>query len=174
MGHRQERDKRITTHVGLTARALGADGIILSGEPDEKILQSLKDATERWGGPFSVTYEENWRKVVKNFKGLRIHLSMYSTPFEKVLPKLKKSNKPILIIVGGEKVPFELFELVDYSLAVGNQPHSEVAALSIFLYEVKGRKLKNKFKSAKIEIVPQEKGKKVIDRFKHAFKGKSN
>ncbi|MCG7848715.1 MAG: tRNA (cytidine(56)-2'-O)-methyltransferase, partial [ANME-2 cluster archaeon] len=26
LGHRPERDQRVTTHVGLTARALGASG----------------------------------------------------------------------------------------------------------------------------------------------------
>ena len=32
LGHRIERDKRITSHLGLTARAFGADEIILSGD----------------------------------------------------------------------------------------------------------------------------------------------
>lgn len=170
MGHRLERDKRITTHVGLTARALGADGIILSGEYDEKVIESLKDATQRWGGPFEVKYEENWKKVVKNFKGLKIQLSMYGLPFEKRIGKLKKAKKNVLLVVGGEKVPFEIFELVDYTLGIGNQPHSEVAALALVLYEMKGRKLKTKFKKAKLEIVPQERGKKVIEKFKKVFK----
>ena len=31
LGHRRERDKRITSHLGLTARAFGADQIVLSG-----------------------------------------------------------------------------------------------------------------------------------------------
>ena len=30
LGHRPERDKRITTHVALTARAFGAKGIFVS------------------------------------------------------------------------------------------------------------------------------------------------
>ena len=29
LGHRPERDARVTTHVGLTARALGASGMLL-------------------------------------------------------------------------------------------------------------------------------------------------
>jgi predicted SpoU family rRNA methylase len=28
IGHRPERDQRVTTHVGLTARALGAQGMV--------------------------------------------------------------------------------------------------------------------------------------------------
>ena len=42
LGHRKERDKRVTTHVCLTARALGADGVILSGERDDKIIATVK------------------------------------------------------------------------------------------------------------------------------------
>ena len=30
VGHRPERDQRVTTHVGLTARALGAKGMYLA------------------------------------------------------------------------------------------------------------------------------------------------
>jgi len=32
LGHRPGRDERMTTHVGLTARALGADRVVLAGE----------------------------------------------------------------------------------------------------------------------------------------------
>ena len=30
LGHRRERDKRITSHLGLTARAFGADEVFLA------------------------------------------------------------------------------------------------------------------------------------------------
>ncbi|MCL2143761.1 MAG: tRNA (cytidine(56)-2'-O)-methyltransferase, partial [Methanomassiliicoccaceae archaeon] len=42
----------------------------------------------------------------------------------------------MLVIVGAEKVPPEVYERSDHNISVGNQPHSEIAALSIFLYEV--------------------------------------
>ena len=35
LGHRRERDKRITSHLGLTARAFGANEVILAGESFE-------------------------------------------------------------------------------------------------------------------------------------------
>ena len=38
LGHRRERDKRITSHLGLTARAFGADNFVLSGEEDPNVL----------------------------------------------------------------------------------------------------------------------------------------
>ena len=34
LGHRVDRDKRMTSHLGLTARAFGADEVILSGDDD--------------------------------------------------------------------------------------------------------------------------------------------
>ena len=44
LGHRRARDKRISTHVGLVARAFGAQKIIYSGEKDQKLLDSIKEA----------------------------------------------------------------------------------------------------------------------------------
>ena len=44
---------------------------------------------------------------------------------------IKNLDEDILFIVGAEKVPPWVFELADYNIAVGNQPHSEIAALAI-------------------------------------------
>ncbi|MEM5871528.1 MAG: tRNA (cytidine(56)-2'-O)-methyltransferase, partial [Candidatus Aenigmatarchaeota archaeon] len=49
LGHRIHRDERISTHCGLVARAFGADGIIYSGEHDEKLIESVKRVSEEWG-----------------------------------------------------------------------------------------------------------------------------
>ncbi|MDD3564451.1 MAG: tRNA (cytidine(56)-2'-O)-methyltransferase, partial [Methanothrix sp.] len=53
LGHRPERDKRITTHVGLVARAFGAEEMILAGRY-EKLVSGLEDVAHRWGGDFRV------------------------------------------------------------------------------------------------------------------------
>jgi tRNA (cytidine56-2'-O)-methyltransferase len=52
-GHRPGRDDRMTTHVGLTARALGADRVIF---PDNagQARETVADITGRFGGPFEV------------------------------------------------------------------------------------------------------------------------
>ncbi|MCK4952399.1 tRNA (cytidine(56)-2'-O)-methyltransferase, partial [Candidatus Bathyarchaeota archaeon] len=72
-------------------------------------------------------------------------------------------NKDVLIIIGSQKVPREIYQLVDYNIAIGNQPHSEVTALAIFLDRLfKGKELKKKFENAKLKIIPQKRGKKVI------------
>jgi tRNA (cytidine56-2'-O)-methyltransferase len=165
LGHRKKRDLRLTTHVCLTARALGANEVILSGEEDQHIIDSVKDVVSRWGGSFKIYYEKNWRKVLINHKnnGYKIvHLTMYGVPVQKGINKIRKDNK-ILIVVGSEKVPGEVYSVADYNIAVTNQPHSEVAALAIFLHELfKGKELNKQFRNAKVKIIPSEKGKNVL------------
>jgi tRNA (cytidine56-2'-O)-methyltransferase len=165
LGHRKERDKRVSTHVALVARAFGASGIVFSGDKDENLIENINKLVERWGGPFHVAYEKNWKKWLSSFNGVKVHLTMYGVPFQKKMAEIKKKSKKknICVIVGSEKVPAELYEIADYNLAIGNQPHSEVGALAVFLYELTGRKLKENFENAKMKIVPQERGKKVID-----------
>jgi len=164
LGHRLGRDSRISTHVGLVARAFGADRIIYSGEKDQKMMESVKKITEEWGGPFEVEYEKNWRRVINNFNGIKIHLTMYGIPVqEKIEDARKKSNgKDLMIIVGGEKVPGEVYDMVDYNIAITNQPHSEVAALALFLHEYfEGEELERNFEKPRIRVIPQERGKKI-------------
>lgn len=162
LGHRLNRDYRLSSHVGLVARAFGAAEIVVSGEKDPAILKSLRDVVKKWGGPFAVKYEKNFRKVIKNFRGKKILLSMYGLPIQKTIKNIR-GKKNLLIVVGAEKVPAELYQLVDLNVAVTSQPHSEAAALAIFLHELlKGKELGKKFKRAKARVIPQEKGKKVV------------
>ena len=165
LGHRKKRDLRLTTHVCLTARALGANEVILSGEEDNHIIESVRDVAKRWGGSFKVSYEKNWKKVLINHKnqGYKIvHLTMYGMPVQKKIKDVRK-NKKILVVVGSEKVPGEVYAVADYNIAVTNQPHSEVAALSIFLHELfKGKELEKRFPKAEVRIVPSERKKNVI------------
>jgi len=163
LGHRRIRDQRITSHCGLVARAFGADGITYSGEKDENLEKSIKKVVENWGGPFEIAYEENWKKTIKNWKGKIVHLTMYGLPFQSVINKIKKCKKDLLIIIGSEKVPTEVYHLSDWNVAILNQPHSEVAALAVFLNTLfDGKEIKKQFKNAKIKIIPQIKGKKII------------
>lgn len=163
MGHRPERDKRMTTHVGLVARAFGADGMILSNTRDAAIEKSIKKVVSSWGGEFFVRSGEPWKKAVANWHrdgGLVVHLTMYGMPLEEVLKKTEGKN--LMVVVGAEKMPGEIFKIADLNIAVGNQPHSEVAALAIFLDRVfGGSELKKEFKNRKLKIIPTEKWKKV-------------
>ena len=59
LGHRRDRDKRITSHLGLTARAFGADEVILAGDRDPSALETWDSVTERFGGDFTSRFEES-------------------------------------------------------------------------------------------------------------------
>jgi len=165
LGHRISRDHRISTHCGLVARALGADGIIYTGEHDQSVLDSVLRVSSEWGGKFSVAYEAGWKKAISDYKRRGfciVHLTVYGMPVQKTIGRIKKKGK-ILAVVGGEKVPWEMYDLADFNVSVTSQPHSEIAALALFLDRFfGGRELDKKFSRAKKIVVPQERGKKVI------------
>ena len=144
------------------ARAFGADGIILTTK-DAGIERSVNKVTELWGGPFFIRSGEGWRKVIENWRsngGSVVHLTMYGLPVEDVLPRLH--GRDLLIVVGAEKVPSEIFELADFNVAVTNQPHSEVGALAVVLNNLFfGAKSKKKHFNGKIKIIPTDKGKNI-------------
>ncbi len=79
-GHRPRRDARLTTHVALTARALGASGLILANIEDEKIKETIEKVTKNWGGPFFFEMGTPWKEAVKDWKakgGIVVHLTAY-------------------------------------------------------------------------------------------------
>ena len=163
LGHRYSRDRRISTHVGLVARAFGADELLMDVE-DKQLGESITGIAQEWGGEFRVNFIENWKKFLREFDGEKIHLTMYGINVDDCISEIKSSGKDKLIIIGGQKVPSDLYELADYNIAIGNQPHSEVAALSIFLDRLfDGKELSRKFNGRK-RIIPQERGKKVIEK----------
>jgi len=168
LGHRPERDKRISTHVALIARAFGAEGVIFADVVDEKIKRSIEKVVYTWGGPFFIEMGTPWKKVIKDWKskgGIVVHLTMYGENIEgsDVLDRIRGAGKDILVIVGAEKVPREVYELADFNVAIGNQPHSECAALAVFLDRLyRGKELLREFDNAKIKIVPCPRGKRVI------------
>ena len=159
LGHRIHRDKRISTHVALVARALGADGLIYTGEKDEAMENSIKNVVKNWGGKFGLKYEKNWKSALKKWKGKACHLTVYGIPYEEAMPEIRKA-KDLLVVVGGEKVPIDVYREMDWNISVTSQPHSEVAALAIVLDRYFNGKIPN-FKG-KLSVVPQKVGKKVI------------
>lgn len=164
-GHRRFRDARASTHVALAARALGADGMILCGEPDDELLARLRKTSAQWGGNFQVEYSENWERTVRQFKekgGCFVHLTMYGLPVQKQIAAVRKKGKDCLVLVGSQKVPVEAYEMADFNLGVTNQPHSEIAALAIFLDKYfKGKELDREFDGPN-KITPRKIGKNVV------------
>jgi tRNA (cytidine56-2'-O)-methyltransferase len=164
LGHRVGRDVRITTHICLAARALGADKVFLSGEKDESVIKSIEGVVKRWGGEFEVEYRKDWRAVMKGWKGKIAHLTMYGEPLNDKIGVLKK-EKNLLVIVGAEKVPSEVYRNADFNISVSGQPHSEVAALAVFLDRLfEGKELEKQFKNAKLKIIPQAHGKLIEEK----------
>jgi tRNA (cytidine56-2'-O)-methyltransferase len=163
IGHRPERDQRVTTHVGLTARALGAEGMYLAAD-DKGVVQSIADVVDNWGGVFYCQDKVKWRRCILDWKkegGSVVHLTMYGLNLPDVIGKIRGEDK-VLVVVGAEKVPGEIFGLADYNVAVTSQPHSEIASLAVFLDNLFcGKEFKNEFFGAKIRIIPSRAGKKT-------------
>lgn len=162
LGHRPERDKRVTTHLGLVARAFGAEGMLLTIR-DPQVRESLLRVQREWGGDFFLQEGVSWRREITKWKesgGVVVHLTMYGIPVDRVIPKLQNSR--ILVVVGSQKVPAEVFQLSDFNVAIGNQPHSEVAALAVFLDRLfGGRQFDRDFPGWKLKVIPSERNKRV-------------
>jgi len=163
LGHRPERDKRITTHIGLVSRAFGADEMLLCGR-DPSVEESLADVVKRWGGEFRLKADVSWKGEMVRWReagGRVVHLTMYGSSMQDVIDEIRTCDD-ILVVVGAEKVPGEIYELADWNVAIGSQPHSEVAALAVFLdHLMEGRELSKEFEGG-MKIVPSARGKQVI------------
>jgi len=138
--------------MNLTDPISNALTIIRNGNMAKKIKADI---------PFSKISEEilnilKREKFIKDFKGIKVHLTVYGIDFRKKTKELK-SKRDILLIVGGEKVPAEIYKMADYNLSISNQPQSEIGALAIFLYELFDGKFKNIH--GRINIIESEKGK---------------
>jgi tRNA (cytidine56-2'-O)-methyltransferase len=170
-GHRPIRDARLTTHVALTSRALGASGIILSDVNDEKIKQTVQKVTRSWGGDFFFEMGTPWKKAAKDWRakgGIVVHLTVYGENVETsdVLDRIKASDKNVMIIVGSQKVPGAFYseDVSDFNVAIGNQPHSECASLAVFLDRFfQGKELARDFEGAKMKVMPQKRGKIISE-----------
>lgn len=171
-GHRPQRDARLTTHVALVARALGAGGMVLSDIEDLNIKLSVEKVSRDWGGSFFLDMGIPWKKTVREWRnkgGIVVHLTAYGENIQKsdVLSRIKDSGKDVLVIVGSQKVPGQFFseEVADFNVAIGNQPHSECASLAVFLDRFfKGEELVKDFENAKVQIIPQHRGKRTNNR----------
>ncbi|MFC6753536.1 tRNA (cytidine(56)-2'-O)-methyltransferase [Halorubrum tibetense] len=200
-GHRPGRDDRMTTHVGLTARALGADRAVFPDNAGQS-AETVRDITDRFGGPFAVELREDQRAIVREFDGVVVHLTMYGERIQDVEAAIREAvglthcdnidgdntngdntgcdagtdidgtddhrdtspPRDLLVVVGGEKVPWALYERADFNVGVTNQPHSEVAGLAVFLDRLfEGTELDREWTDADRRVVPEATGKTVVD-----------
>ena len=159
MGHRFFRDSRVTTHVCLTARALGADGVIIADREDKTVEATIREVARRFGGNFSIESGKPWRETIRDWSddgGKVVHLTAYG---------LRLPTGDILVVVGSEKMPGEVFKLADWNVSVTNQPMSEVAALAVFLdWHLQHRAFDKVFPNGQVEIIPSSDQKQVRQR----------
>ena len=165
IGHRPGRDERMTSHVGLTARALGADRVVLPANAGQS-RETIADITDRFGGPFAVETTDSPHAFVRSWDGIIVHLTMYGEPVQDVIGDVQvrreDDGERLLVVVGAEKVSFDVYEAADWNVGVTNQPHSEVAALAVFLDRLyAGRELEREWEGASHRVVPKGTGKLV-------------
>jgi len=163
IGQRVVRDDRVTTHVALVARSFGAQKIYMN-EVNPEIKYTISSINKTWGGNFKIEIISEWKKIIKEKKNAAVkivHLTMYGQNINDVENKIRNENK-ILIVVGAEKVPRDIYDIADYNVAIGNQPHSEISALGVLLDRIQcGSQFESKFENSERVIIPQEQGKNV-------------
>ncbi|PIN85698.1 MAG: tRNA (cytidine(56)-2'-O)-methyltransferase [Candidatus Diapherotrites archaeon CG11_big_fil_rev_8_21_14_0_20_37_9] len=163
-GHRIVRDYRVTSHCCLVARAFGAKKVEIVGDKDQKIIDTVNDINKRWGNGAEAEFVDNWRPRISYYKnkGYKVvHLTMYGISVQDA-EKTLENDKKILVVIGSQKVEPEVYEKADYNVSVTTQPHSEIAALAVFLDRMfKGNELTKKFSGAEVEIEPNPKGKTI-------------
>ncbi len=166
IGQRLVRDDRVTTHVTLVSRAFGASRIYMY-DANPEIKDTIYKVNRMWGSDFKVEIIDSWKDTIRQKKEeffKIVHLTMYGENINTVQNDLRKEDK-ILVIVGAEKVPREVYDISDYNIAIGNQPHSEIAALAVLLDRIlEGKHLHKRHLGAKREIVPTKKGKRVMNK----------
>jgi len=161
-GHRINRDKRITTHVALVARAFSADKMVVTTK-DTTLEKTIRSVCQRFGGSFELETGVDQRKFIRQWNGTVVHLTMYGADLETSLSQID-TTKDVLVLVGAEKVPAFFYEVADYNISVGNQPHSEVAALALFLDRFTHSSwMKHSF-DGDLQIIPSNRGKRVVSK----------
>ncbi len=163
IGQRLVRDDRVMTHIVLVARAFHASKIYMHGN-NKHIKNTVKKINSTWGGNFEIDFVNNWKKLINTKKKSYkiIHLTMYGENINYACSKINNTNN-MFVVVGASKVPREIYDIADYNIAIGNQPHSEISALAVFLDRIQqGKQFLKKFNNAKIEIIPDASGKNVL------------
>ena len=99
-GHRP-RDLRLTSHIVLAARALGASGVYLSDVADRAVKRTVDKVVEEWGGEFEFKMAVPWRKTIQEWrdKAIIVHLTMYGENIEgsNVMKRIKKTGRVVVV-----------------------------------------------------------------------------
>lgn len=160
LGHRPGRDERTTTHVALVARAFGADRVVIP-EGAGQASETVGDVCERFGGDIEVVTASRPLDHLETATAPIVHLTMYGQPVQSTVEEIAATiDKELIVAVGAGKVPGEVYDLARWNVAVTNQPHSEIAALGVFLDRfTDGAALSTDFEGAAVSVVPSAAGK---------------
>jgi tRNA (cytidine56-2'-O)-methyltransferase len=139
--------------------------MVLSGDYDQQLIKSIDKATANWGGRFAVKYVRSWRSFLSGWRssGKTVHLTMYGEDVRKIIDDVRACESDLLIIVGSQKVPRELYEIADWNVSITNQPHSEVSALAVFLHMLlREKEFDLEFERPRIRVIPSRREKRVV------------
>ena len=110
-------------------------------------ISSVRSLGNAWGGSFSVVQKVSPLRIISEWKkdgGRVINLSMYGedmrAPMSELYHVYYTLGQPLLVVVGSSKVDGKVYQASDFNLAVTHSPHSEVAALAIFLEKLLGNR----------------------------------
>jgi tRNA (cytidine56-2'-O)-methyltransferase len=149
----------------LTARALGADGVMIADREDKTVEVTIREVGKRFGGQFSIESGKPWKRTIRDWKeegGKVVHLTAYGLKLPDVIQGIRQSNRDLLVVVGSEKMPGEVFKLADWNVSVTNQPMSEVAALAVYLdWHLQHGAFDKPFPNGEVEIVPSSDRKNI-------------
>jgi tRNA (cytidine56-2'-O)-methyltransferase len=151
----------------LVGRAFGCSGMYYCGEEDIQLHYTLDKVRQNWGGNFFLKYIDEPKEFIKGWKkkdGIVVHLTMYGINILKLEEKIKKLylEKDLMVVIGSSKVPLDFYKIADLNIAIGHQPHSEIAALALFLDRIfSGKELEMEFPDAKFKIIEENHAKRV-------------
>lgn len=164
IGQRVVRDDRVTTHVALVARAFGASKIYMN-EVNPEIKETIQKVNNTWGSNFEIVFVDNWNNILKDKKKMGwkiVHLTMYGQSINEIQKKID-GEESLFVVIGAEKVPRAVYDIADYNVSIGNQPHSEISALAVFLDRTfKGAQFERRYEDGQRRIIPSYKGKNVV------------
>ena len=149
----------------MVARAFGASTITFCPE-DKSIMRKLsrkcKALNRDWGGAFSFSFTNDWKRFVKEKKNyLKVYLTRYGMPMKKIGYQVR-TYKNVLIIVSEKETIKQLYKAADFNLSITTQPHSCASAIGVFLHDFyQGRELAIHFENARYKVSPEQHGMKV-------------
>src|SRR3989475_10908877 len=120
MGHRIPRDWRLTTHVCLTARAMGADGVVIADIADKEVEGKVRDVVQRFGGGFTLETGQPWEEAIRDWKdagGTGGHATAYGLQLPADGDAILDTGPNVLAGIGAAKVPGGLFGVAGWKVS---------------------------------------------------------